>query len=264
MLSIRLATRTARLRVVYFSTDTSSAPKGAYDSLKSSKEFEKKQWVTQSADYDGAVIGEGDRLDIDGHPVMQRWETPYMGDLAKVATSLGGRVMEVGFGMGISATAIQSYPIEEHIVLEANAGVFERLGKFAQVSPHKVTAIGPGLWQDTLPTVADNSVDGILYDTYPLNKEEQHVHQFDFIGQAFRTLKPGGILTYCNLTSLGVLRYQYDSWEELFEKTQLPYLLKCGFRESDISFEIAAAAPDADCEYYQHNTALVPICRKAI
>ena len=46
-----------------------------------------------------------------------------------------------------------------------------------------------GLWQDALAKVASDSVDGILYDTYPLNKEEQHVHQ---VWGATRSLCLGG------------------------------------------------------------------------
>ena len=85
--------------------------------------------------------------------------------------------------------------------------------------------MGPALWQDSVSKIEDNSIDGILYDTYPLNKEEQHIHQFEFIKEAYRMLKPGGILTYCNLTSLGVLKSQYEKWEglcALFLFTELP------------------------------------------
>ena len=98
-----------------------------------------------------------------------------------------------------------------------------------------------------------NFVVGILYDTYPLNKEEQHIHQFDFIRRAFKKLKPGisflrfqthnfidfrlfcikilnlvlkskfsgAILTYCNLTSIGVLKGEHGDWKDLWEKTQV-------------------------------------------
>lgn len=72
--------------------------------------------------------------------------------------------------------------------------------------------MGPALWQDSIAKIPSNSIDGILYDTYPLNKEEQHIHQFEFLAEARRILKPGGILTYCNLTSIGVLKNQYEDW----------------------------------------------------
>lgn len=237
-----------------------SSSKGSqhgYHNLKSITETNPSEWIETS------VKLTTERLDIDGHPVMQIWETPFMNKLAEVAASRGGRVLEVGFGLGISANSIQQQPLNEHIILEANTEVFKTLQTFKNSAPHKVSAIGPNLWQNSLPTIENNSIDGILYDTYPLVKEEQHTHQFDFIKAAYPKLKSGGILTYCNLTSLGVLRPQYQSWEELFKETQLPYLLKCGFQSQDISFETFPVTPDKKCEYYMIDTALVPICTKA-
>ena len=205
-----------------------------------------------------------ERLDIDGHPVMQRWETPYMESLAKVATSKGGRVLEVGFGMAISAGAIQANDnVEEHVIMEANEDVFRRLQDFAETSRRPVTPLGPDLWQNTLDSVADGSLDGVLYDTYPLSKEEQHTHQFEFLKRIRSKLKKGGVLTYCNLTSLGVLKGQYASWADLFRETQLPHLLAAGWKEGEIAFETAPTNPTEDCEYYSHPTGLVPILTKS-
>merc|ERR1712087_51190 len=216
-------------------------------------------WTTLKEDFNG------ERLDIDGHPVMQAWEESYMAALAKIATRNGGRVLEVGFGMGLSARAIQKCEtVSEHVIIEANSDAYGRLMTFSETAAQPVRAIGPGLWQETLSQVADSSLDGVLYDTYPLTKEEQHTHHFEFIGRVRNKLKKGGVLTYGNLTSLGVLKGQYEDWAKLFEETQVPRLVDAGWLREEISFKVVPVQPDLTCEYYSHDTALVPILTKSV
>jgi len=186
------------------------------------------------------------KLSIAGHPVMEDWEKPYMKALANIATSNGGIVLEIGFGLGLSASYIQQKEIEKHIIIEANTQVFEKLKKFSQNARIPIKPI-LGFWQEEIKSFADESIDGILFDAYALSDEEFECH-FPFFKHAYRMLKKNGIFTY------------YSSEVENFSSFHMEYLQSAGFKH--IEKEVCHVSPPKDCLYWNSKNIMVPIIRK--
>lgn len=193
-----------------------------------------------------AVFSEG-KLSIAGYSVMEDWECSYMQELAQIATGNGGVVLELGFGLGLSANYIQQQPIDKHIIIEANEEVFARLEEFAKNAAHDVEPRS-GLWEEVIPSIPDESIDGILLDTYVPGEREEQFYCFPFFEHAYRILRKGGIFTY----------FSYEASD--FSPQHLQLLQSAGF--SDIRKKVCALDTPDECVYWKSKTMIAPIVRK--
>ena len=210
---------------------------------KYSKETQKSWLETQ------AIFTTKDLL-IKNYQVMQRWEDNYMKSLATVATSRGGRVLEVGFGLGMSAGYIEkSKRIKEHVVIECHPDVIKSARKkFSAVLSLDRMKLLEGFWEDVTPNLPGKSFDGILFDSCPLESGVELFQFFPFFKEAFRLLKDDGVFTYFS-----------DEAKEISEH-HLKKLQEAGFK--NINFKICKVRPPKTCEYWKHNTIVTPIIKK--
>ncbi len=208
------------------------------------KKTKQKEWLKSKTKFTKQS------LLIKGYQVMQRWEIPYMRDLASIATANGGRVLEVGFGLGLSARYIQkSKKIKKHIIIEAHPEVVKYAMKlFSKELRNGRMQIFQGFWEDVTPLLRDDQFDGILFDTSPVEKETVFFHFFPFFKEAHRLLKKGGVFTYFS-----------DEPKEISKKHK-NLLNKAGFKK--INFRICKLKPPKYCRYWCYDTIVVPIIHK--
>ena len=96
---------------------------------------------------------------------MHEWEDDMMKKHAEIVCENGGDILEVGFGMGISADYIQKQDIKSHTIIENDEVVYEKLIEWAKDKPNVEIIFGD--WQNSLP---DKKFDGIFFDTWGESK----------------------------------------------------------------------------------------------
>ena len=118
--------------------------------------------------------------------VMMDWEDTIMSASAAYVCENGGDILEIGFGMGISATYIQSHTINSHTIIENHPDIITKAQAWA-ADKSNVTII-EGSWFDIKDTLS--TYDGLFYDTWgDLNNTDIWTLMPSF-------MKPGGRATW--------------------------------------------------------------------
>ena len=150
-----------------FSTDDSAAAasSGAAASTREDLVF--------SADDNGdeiILLPEGARPS-QGHTgvVMMAWEREYMmACVAALDVAPSDRVLEIGFGLGYSSTAIQSRAPAQHVIIECSPAVLCRASSWA--SGRSGVTIVAARWQDAVATLG--TFDCVFFDDFPMPDED--------------------------------------------------------------------------------------------
>lgn len=129
---------------------------------------------------------DGELLDSAGNFVMMEWERSIMKAQAKTVTSKGGRVLNIGFGMGIIDNYISQENIDEHWIIEGHPDVISKMKEDGW--DKKATCVFSS-WQEAFYNLP--KFDGIYFDTW--NEGTSF-----FLRVAKDLLKEDGVLSFFN------------------------------------------------------------------
>ncbi len=200
------------------------------------------RWRESAARYDGT------QLEIEGQQVMQDWERPLMRAMAEVAAESHGDVLEVGFGMGISATYLQELGVRSYTVIEPNAGVIAEFLRWRERYPGRDIRLLRGKWQEV--TAELGTYDAVFFDTYHNDEKEYVDHVLQdvtyaehFFPTAAACLRDGGVFTYYS--------NEIDSMSRRHQRRVLQF-----FRSVALSV-VRSLHPPPDCNYWWADSMVV-------
>lgn len=199
---------------------------------------------------DPAVVG--GTLLVSGQEVMQTWEAPLMRALARAVTVAGGSVLEIGFGLGLSAGFVQERGPARHVIVEANAQTARVGESWAGEAGRHGVEIVTGRWQDALPTLG--RFDGILFDTYPMDEAEVDAYVLRDATFAEHFFPHAA----AHLTDDGAFTYYSNEIDSLSRRHQRALLRH--FRTYSVEV-VDGLQPPADCSYWWAPSMAVVVVR---
>ena len=121
------------------------------------------------------VAGEDQEMTI-----MHEWETFLMRRHADFVCERGGHILEIGFGMGISAQLIQDHNPASHTIIELHPQIAEKAREWA--ADKENVEILEGDWIEILAGLTEGSIqvtpkkfDGVFFDSYGFWAQENKV-----------------------------------------------------------------------------------------
>lgn len=195
-------------------------------------------------------------LNLQKHEVASTFLKPYMKEMAKIVTTHGGEILNIGHGMAMIDSFIEKMrvkrEIKNHHIIELNDSIFKKAQdwKTNLDAPNKVK-LWHGSWQEILPLMSEKklSFDGVSYDAYPLSLEEIHRDAIDFIYSLvhFKLLKE----------KTGILTFYVDSKNGLGESFQ-KFLYDLGFTEIQTK-KVKISLPNRKSQLWDNEFYLAPL-----
>ena len=139
--------------------------------------------------------------------VMMDWEDSLMSASAAYVCQNGGDILEIGFGMGISAGYIQSHSINSHTIIENHPDIIPRAQVWA--SGKSNVTIVTGSWYSVKNDLS--TYDGLFYDTFG-DDDMQY-----FSSSLSSLMKVGGKATWWNnnISNNDIFNIPNLTWQEI-------------------------------------------------
>lgn len=172
--------------------------------------------VTDSDGCEQLVLAQGMPTEGWTKQVMMRWEKPYMEALVR-ALSLSERddVLEIGFGLGYSAAAIQAAWPRSHTIIECDRTVLDELATPFIQNHHggegRAVRVIDGTWQEVLARIPDGHFDAVFFDDFPLASNGHDIPMYgrwiDFLRRVLPKTRVGCRVTgyLCDASALSAV-----------------------------------------------------------
>lgn len=177
--------------------------------------------------------------------VMMDWEDSLMKKSAEVICKSKGKVLNIGFGLGIIDNYIQELGVDSHYIIECHPDVISKMRNDGWYEKNNVIIL-EGFWQDYIDKLSE--FDGVYFDTW----KEADIELF--FEKSANILKTNGIMSFFNSSPLMFKNMHYVN-EDFYK------ILSKNFNLSSELFKLDLTNKNIDSmeQYWDINRTTTPI-----